>query len=377
MQVIEARPLQSAVLIYRKIGDFKSFFTRTINLDIFEIHAEQLVKSDALLLNGPNENIACSMRSSSDHIDCIMTIEGDEFLELVLNLEMPNKKSRPELMGKIARHSQTVRESPEYTLSVNSTKIYNHYLNSVCESIAFSEQFIILQTLMPFTAPFMDNRRYMMIYDRTSYNPHLYRGIECSEYSNSCSRPVDIVVGSGRDFYVAAESEDFLVLNFTFLPRVIKLKSDTSFTIENASQWNLVIMNLFNPQEIYSQPLDQVVNFSEFPKHKNLKFNWVPGTLMILPLLCLVLYALVREQRTLQKQTQLIPKDNEKLSPSRTNSMPLEKAEDSVPAIFNNISLMDKSRQREEADRFYHEIEEHSRIRTLEKDETMSEGSAQ
>lgn len=376
MSVVNIRPMESAILVYRKVGDFLNFYSRTISLPILQLHSEKTIKTEVELLIGPNEKLSCHKRSIGDQIDCIMTIEGDEFTEIIFNLETANANLGSKIVSRKPQNSKVSQEYPDYVLSVNTTKIYNHYLNSVCEAIHFSEQFIILQTFVPFTPSLLDSHRYMMVYDRTTFNSFLYRGIDCHDYSNSCGGPVNIVVGSGRDFYVAAESDDYLVLNFTFLPRVLMLAPEATFRIGNASQWSLSFMNNFDPKEEIRVRLDQVINFSEIPTHKNLKFLWLPGTLFLLPFLLIGLYALVREQNTIKKKRDYQPREEDRYRSLRSNSMPRVRADESIPSIFNNISLMDKSRQREDVERFHHEVEENNRIKASEKEDTMSEGSA-
>lgn len=350
----------TAVIIYRRLADYCSLYSRSLSLARLKPGVEKIIKSQVPLLSGSNGLLACKMVSSNNQIDCIMSVEGNKFAEFIIlaNEEKPaHDMEYDDLMA--LRKGHKVRE---FTLEVNSTKNYSHYLNSISERIDFSDKFIVLQVNFPVSSFFTKAKRFMMVFSRESSDVHLYRGIPCYDYSKSCERSVDLIVGdTGRDFCVAVEDDNNLVMNYTFKERRFVIPPKSNFGSVNISDYSVQISNVFDPDQNTEEVLSSVVNFLNDSNHIKDQFSWVGAILTFFPLWMLVAGAIIREYKAQKRSKNSNFEKNSDRATIRITRQEVnteETEETKVFRTFNNISLMDRTKQREEIKKFEEDSDE-------------------
>jgi hypothetical protein len=371
----------TAVLVYRRLADYAGLYTRSLGLERLRLGAESLVQSDTPLLGGSNERLACRVAAGNDQIDCVMVVEGNKFTEIVMLASEVLKNPGHELEAAGSENGH--HKVKDYILKVNSTKIYSHYLNSVCEQIDFSDKFIVLQVNFPVSAFFTELKRFMMVFRREPNRIHLYRGIVCKDYSLSCEKPINLIVGdSGRDFYLAVENDNNLVMNYTFLERRFMLPPKSDFGSANTSQYEVQVSNLFNPGDFFTAPLDTVVNFSPPSEDFFTRFSWLGAVLTLAPLWGLVIWAFVRDYKA-KKHLKLYLEERPSERPTILKTLPMRRTEATDDTMgfqtHDNISLMDRTRYRDELRRHHLETaeekqdEDEIRLRQITNLDTVSD----
>ena len=349
LSVLEASE-EAAILIYRKLADYSNFYSRALMLDRLSLSSERVVATDQPLLTGSNERLVCKPSPAQAQAECVMIVEGNRFAEFTFDY-MEVTEADSALLSRRRGVGQTGKVR-DIILKVNSSSVYNHYLNSVCEQVDFSDQFIVLQTLTPSSSFYSADRRFMLVYRRGESHPDLYRGVLCQVYSTSCVRPVNVIVGpSGRDFYLSADNDNNLVLNFTFKERRFMLPPKTSFSSDSIGEYYLRITNVFNPTNYSSAPLNAIINFSDSDDPISTEFSWVGAVLTLVPPWLLVLFALFREHTSSKKlkKAQTEPQYDRATILKNINLQRQADAEGSqTQQTLGNISLMDKTKPRDD-----------------------------
>lgn len=264
-------------MIYRKYLAFNGLF-----FTVYDKAGKTMSSEAAAIrylddLTGSNEMLKCMQDQGQVH--CLLVVEGNYFSEVIFDVQPTPKLSAGGFRG-LGKPDVT----PAVSLILNSSKCYNHYLNSVTEKIDFSSKYIILQTTLQ--VPKLSNDtippRHMMIFERTNNNTDLYMGIPCSNYSDTCSSPIDIIFALPESCFISSTGNSTLIMKVDISNRKIVLAPGP---IPDVSSLQVLITNPVRSLDNKAYNLTQVIKFSETEPTQVVSFDWILAAGMLIILL--------------------------------------------------------------------------------------------
>ena len=294
IELIPRYDLGLIVLVYRKECSYRTVYFSAYDITSKKTLTERVAATNLAVVTGANELLRCRSKEKSDLISCIMIVEGNSFSELVFRIE---NYSEAVVGGPGAQPGQAA----DFWLRLNYSKTYKHYLNSQVERIDFSDKIIVLQTVAPFLDQAADNlpSRHMLIYRRDTPSPHLYRGVPCSDYSEFCQKPLDVIFDSGEPlkYLVNSEKNNYLIMHFLVKNRTFWTPATCKLTFPEIQSLVLAVSNPIKPQTNAQYVLASVIRFEKTKEKETLNVNWFFGLCMYSVLLLAAAYSVWEENK--------------------------------------------------------------------------------
>jgi hypothetical protein len=300
LNVIPIANMSAIYFVYRKVGQFDSLYYSVYDR-IGEVLSEPRVACEGIReLEGANEKLKCQTNgpqtSTEAIINCILIVEGTNFTDVSLSAsrnKFPASASLPSI-GEL------------FSLNLTSTRVYKHYMNSMTERIDFSDNLIVLQTTVKErdanTNSSLSPQRHMMVFRRDTQSMYLYKGINCSLYSETCDRSVDIIFSDLSSFFVASQADAYLIMEFTIGNRIISLPP--GYNNYNSSD---LTIELSSP---YTDPaqdiLSNLVQFDFGGDANSFKFEWVYALIFLAGCLLPVIVGTCKEAKRERDEADLI-----------------------------------------------------------------------
>ena len=279
--MIERLDIGLVILLYRKAFFYNTIYYFAYNVSSMNLLEEKVAVRNLPAVQGSNEMLFCTSENSSENISCIFVPEGNHFSELIFRIS--GLKGTPP--GK-------------FELSLMSSKIYKQFLNCEVERISFNDKLIILQTKIPALDSYSDfSPRHLLVFMRDTQNQHLYKGIPCSDYSEFCTRPLDIFFDDKIPtvFTINSEKNNYLLAHFSLLQRSFKKPDSCKLNTSQIKNLMLSAENMISPKENSSVKLSSIIAFESNNTKEKLKVNWKLWIGMMLVLLVPIGYGLYRD----------------------------------------------------------------------------------